>query len=106
MLTRRARALSIAQATQLINRRNALVIDVRSADEYQCGHLPRARRIGLDELQAGLRASPKIKIIPSCWSARLACAHGALRRLLNRWVIPKYLDCKAAWQPGRQRDCH
>ena len=28
MLTRRAQGLSIAQATQLINRRNALVIDV------------------------------------------------------------------------------
>ncbi|CCD28998.1 Putative rhodanese-related sulfurtransferase [Candidatus Glomeribacter gigasporarum BEG34] len=76
MLTRRARALSIAQATQLINRRNALVIDVRSADEYQCGHLPRARRIGLDELQSRIARIAKNKNHP----VLLVCQTGVRTR--------------------------
>ena len=40
------------QATLLINRENALVIDVRAADEYVAGHLPDSRNIPLDQLEA------------------------------------------------------
>ena len=40
------------QATLLINRENALVIDVRATDEYVAGHLPDSRNIPLDQLEA------------------------------------------------------
>ena len=40
------------QATLLINRENALVIDVRASDEYVAGHLPDSRNIPLDQLEA------------------------------------------------------
>lgn len=39
-----------AEATLLINREDALVIDVREADEYAGGHLPDARNIPLAKL--------------------------------------------------------
>lgn len=37
-------------ATLLINREDAVVIDVREADEYAAGHLPEARNIPLSKL--------------------------------------------------------
>ncbi len=51
-LTRRSHSLSVADATQLINRRHAVVIDLRSADEYKQGHLPQAKNISLEAMQA------------------------------------------------------
>jgi rhodanese-related sulfurtransferase len=44
--------LSPTQATLLINREDARVIDVRSADEYAAGHLPESQNIPLDQLAA------------------------------------------------------
>lgn len=38
-------SLSTTQATQLINREDAQVIDVREPDEYVTGHLPESRNI-------------------------------------------------------------
>ncbi len=45
-----ARALSTLQATQLINHNNALVIDLRSADEFSSGSITNARNFPLDSL--------------------------------------------------------
>ncbi|WP_322058973.1 rhodanese-like domain-containing protein [Paraburkholderia sp. J63] len=42
--------VSAAEATQLINRRNAVVIDLRSADDFAKGHLPAARHLEFGEL--------------------------------------------------------
>ena len=44
--------VSAGEATQLINRRNAVVIDLRSADEFAKGHLPSARNLQFAELEA------------------------------------------------------
>jgi rhodanese-related sulfurtransferase len=44
--------VSAAEATQLINRRNAVVIDLRSADEFAKGHLPSARQLAIGELES------------------------------------------------------
>ncbi|HUN91497.1 MAG TPA: rhodanese-like domain-containing protein [Burkholderiaceae bacterium] len=43
-------ALSTLQATQLINARNAQVVDVREAGEYGAASLPNARNIPLGEI--------------------------------------------------------
>ena len=40
------------QATLLINREDAQVIDVRGSDEYVSGHLPDSRNIPLEQLEA------------------------------------------------------
>lgn len=39
-------------ATQLINRQNAVMLDLRDAKEYESGHLPNALHIPLSELPA------------------------------------------------------
>ena len=43
-------ALSTLQATQLINARNAVVVDVRTPQEFATGSLPGARNVPLDKL--------------------------------------------------------
>jgi rhodanese-related sulfurtransferase len=56
--------VSAAEATQLINRRNAVVIDLRSADDFAKGHLPSARQLEFAELQAKVGQFVKNKSNP------------------------------------------
>lgn len=76
--------VSPARATQLINREDALVVDVREANEYAAGHLLNARHIPLGELDKRLGELEKFKdkpIILNCQSgSRSASACGVLRK--------------------------
>ena len=56
--------ISAAEATQLINRRNAVVVDVRAAAEFTAGHLPAARHVAFEELQAKIGQIAKNKATP------------------------------------------
>jgi len=47
----RVPAVDVAEARQLLND-GALLLDVRRDDEWQAGHVPRARHIPLDQLVA------------------------------------------------------
>lgn len=76
--------LSPVEATMLINRENAIVIDVRDQAEYAQGHIPNARHIPLKELEQSkpelerLRGQP---VILCCVSgARSANAAAQLRK--------------------------
>ncbi|CAN0623721.1 Rhodanese-like protein [Burkholderia multivorans] len=64
--------LSAAEATQLINRRNAVVIDLRPATEFAAGHLPSARQIEAAEIGAKLAQVAKNKSTP----VLLVCQNG------------------------------
>jgi len=72
------------EAVQLINRRDALVLDVRDKAEFAAGHIPNARNIPLPELEGRLREIEKFKarpIVISCQSgARSAGVCGLLRK--------------------------
>lgn len=64
-ISRRGRGgLSAAEATQLINRRNAAVIDLRSSADFAKGHLPAARQLEFAELQAKVAQLVKNKNNP------------------------------------------
>lgn len=52
------------EAVQLINRREALVLDVRDKADFAAGHIPNARNIPLPELDARLREIEKFKARP------------------------------------------
>ncbi|CAH2789437.1 MAG: Rhodanese-related sulfurtransferase YibN [uncultured Paraburkholderia sp.] len=58
------RGLSAAAATQLINRRNAAVIDLRSSADFAKRHLPSARHLEFAELQAKVAQLVKNKSNP------------------------------------------
>jgi len=53
-----------AGATQLINKRNAVVVDIREAAEYAKGHLPQAKSAPLDDLAGKAASLAKDKAIP------------------------------------------
>lgn len=68
-----ARSISPAEATQLINNSNAIVIDVRDASEYALGSVTGARHIPIDELPARSADLARFKNRPVV----LVCASGA-----------------------------
>lgn len=61
------------QATLLINRENAQVIDVSEPDEYTAGHLPESRNIPLARLEERVGELEKLKDTPLI----LVCQTGA-----------------------------
>jgi len=56
--------VSAGEATQLINRSNAAVLDLRSADAFANGHLPSARNLPFPELEAKIGQFVKNKNNP------------------------------------------
>jgi len=57
-------SLTTTQATLLINREDAVVIDVRQPDEYIAGHLPESRNIPLGQIEERASELDKLKDTP------------------------------------------
>lgn len=71
VLQRRGARVSQIQATQMMNQGKTLVLDVRSAEEFATGHLPKAKNIPLQELAqriAELEKSRNNVVITVCKS--------------------------------------
>jgi len=77
-------AVSPQQAVLLVNRENAVIVDVREQTEFAAGHLPAARNIPLKEIEARsseLKKFIKRPLIVVCQSGnRSRNALGALRK--------------------------
>ena len=74
--------VSAGEATQLINRRNAVVLDLRNADDFSKGHLPSARNLQFSELEAKVGQFVKNKSNP----VLLVCQDGQQSRKAQRMV--------------------
>jgi rhodanese-related sulfurtransferase len=76
--------LSPAEATLLMNREDALVLDVRESGEWSTGHIPGARHITLAQLDKRMSEIEKFKdrpIIICCASGnRSSSACGRLKK--------------------------
>jgi len=73
--------VSVAQATQLINRDDALVLDVRDPGEYQAGHILGAKNTPLDRLDGNeLKRRDKPVILCCERGDRVAKAAAALKK--------------------------
>ncbi|MCL2830787.1 MAG: rhodanese-like domain-containing protein [Betaproteobacteria bacterium] len=59
-----ATPLTTAQATLMINRENANVLDVRDAEEFAAGHLPGARNIAPESFSSRTNELEKLKKKP------------------------------------------
>lgn len=83
-LFRPGREVSVLEAVQLINRRDAIVIDVREAAEYAAGHIAGARHVLQAQLEERVKELEKFKmrpIIVSCrGGGRAASVGGTLRK--------------------------
>lgn len=83
-LFRHGNEVGALEAVQLINRRDAVVIDVRDSGEYAAGHITNARHIPEAQLAERLKELEKFKsrpIIVSCRTGgRSAIASDILRK--------------------------
>jgi len=71
-LTRGRRGLSASDAITLINRRNAVVLDIRTPEAYALGHIPQARFQAATDLAAKAPQVAKNKATPVI----LVCQNG------------------------------
>lgn len=68
------------QTTQLINRRNALIIDIRTTEDFAAGHLPQAKHIALDTLASKVahlgrnKTTPVVVVCQTGLRSQRACA--------------------------------
>lgn len=62
-------------ATQMVNQKHAVFVDVRPAEEYAKGHIPQARSLPLDQIDGRAQTLPKNKpLIVVCATGRNAGA--------------------------------
>lgn len=67
-----ASGVTSGQATQLINREDAVVLDIREAGDFKAGHIAGARNIPQSKLESRLNELDKVKDKPII----VACKHG------------------------------
>ena len=67
-----AKEVGVGDAVQLINRQDAVIVDVREPAEFKAGHIPNARNIPVGQIGERLRELEKFKTRPIL----LACASG------------------------------
>jgi rhodanese-related sulfurtransferase len=81
---RKVKEVGVVEAVQLINRRDAVVVDVRDSGEYAAGHIANARHVPEAQLADRLKELDKFKsrpIIVSCRSGgRAAGVVGTLAK--------------------------
>ena len=64
--------ISVSEATNLINREDGVVVDVRETGEWSTGHIPNARHIALGQLSGHISELEKVKEKPII----ICCASG------------------------------
>ena len=90
-----------AAATQLINKRNAVVVDIREATEYAKGHLPQAKHAPLGELEgkaSGLAKNKETPIILVCQTGQRAGRAQAVLKQAGYSEVYSLEGGLAAWQ--------
>ena len=60
----RTREVGVADAVHLINRRDAVIVDVREPHEFKSGHIPNARNIPIGQLNDRMKELDKFKDRP------------------------------------------
>jgi rhodanese-related sulfurtransferase len=60
----RGKEVGVTEAIQLINRRDAIIVDVREPDEFKSGRIPNARNVPLAKVVDGAKGLEKLKAKP------------------------------------------
>jgi rhodanese-related sulfurtransferase len=90
-----------AEAVQLMNRRDAVVLDVRDAAEYKSGHITNARHIPEADLDARAKELEKVKtrpIIVSCGRGNRSAGIASRLRKLGFNEVFSLRGGIAAWR--------
>ena len=64
VLTRAYKALSPAALTQLINRENALLVDVSAQADYEAGHIVGSRHVAMSQFDPEQKDLAKVRDLP------------------------------------------
>ena len=89
------------EATRLMNQGTTLILDVREAEEYAAGHLPRARHIPLSQLSKRVDEIGKFKDKPVIVTCKAGNRSGAATRLLKQAGFTSVFELRGglnAWQ--------
>lgn len=89
------------EAVQLINRRDAMVLDVREPAEFGAGHVPNARNLPLSQLEKRVGEIAKFKarpVIVTCQSGSRAFAANAKLKAAGFSEIFVLAGGLGAWQ--------
>ena len=89
------------EATQLINRRDAVILDVREPGEYTAGHLPNAKHIPLAQLASRMKELEKFKERPIVITCASGNRSGSALSLLKKNGFKEAVNLKGgigAWQ--------
>ena len=100
-LTQRGKRASPQEATLLINRSKATVVDVREAAEFATGHLPEAKNIPLGELSSRIGELEKFKsksVIVVCKTGARASSAAAKLATAGFTNVVNLDGGIAAWQ--------
>ena len=89
------------EAVQMINQKNAVVLDVREATEYSGGRIANAKQIPLSQLASKLNDLEKFKEKPIIVACRAGLRSASACRLLKKNSFTQVYQLKgglAAWQ--------
>lgn len=87
------------EATQLVNQKHAVFVDVRPAEDYAKGHIPQARSMPLDQIDGRAQTLPKNKpLIVVCAAGRHAGAAAAQLKAKGLENVITLNGGMAAWQ--------
>ncbi|HEX2830360.1 MAG TPA: rhodanese-like domain-containing protein [Burkholderiales bacterium] len=100
-LMRPGQEIGPAEAVTLINRRDAVVLDVRDAAEYKSGHITNARNVPEGELEARAKELEKVKTKPIIVSDGRGNRSAAIATKLRKLGFAEVVSLRgglAAWQ--------
>ena len=98
---RAGREVSTQEAVQLINRRDALVVDVRDTGEFEAGHVAGARHVPEKQLTERLRELEKFRERPIIVTCRSGTRSGVAVQVLRRHGFKEAVNLSggiSAWE--------
>jgi rhodanese-related sulfurtransferase len=100
-LFRQTKEVGTMEAVQLINRRDAIVLDVRETGDFEAGHIASARHIPEAQLTERLKELEKFKARPIIVSCRTGTRAPAVAGTLRKRGFQEAVALRggiAAWQ--------
>ena len=94
-------SVNTLEATHLINRQDALVLDVRNVEEFQRGHILNARNIPLSQIETRLGDIARYKNKPVIVACETGNRSGAAAAVLRKQGFAQVFNLSggtAAWQ--------
>jgi rhodanese-related sulfurtransferase len=97
----RAREVGVVDAVQLINRKDAVVLDVREPGEFKSGHIPNARNVPAGQVATRMKELEKFRnkvVLLACGGGPRSAAVSAQLRKEGFGEVYALAGGMVAWQ--------